>query len=71
MAALIPAYAPDEGPVFYRGLTEALEGDGTTLYRLFQSYEDPGAIPAYAGVECTDSPHPVRARTRTRTSPPN
>ena len=59
VAALIPAYAPDEAPLFYRGLTEALDGDGTTLYGLFQSYENSGSYPAYAGVECTDSPHPV------------
>jgi pimeloyl-ACP methyl ester carboxylesterase len=61
VAALIPAYAPNEAATFYQGLTEALEGDGTTLYRLFQSYEDSGSYPAYAGVECTDSPHPVGA----------
>jgi pimeloyl-ACP methyl ester carboxylesterase len=58
VAALIPAYDPSTGAIFYRGLSEALAGDGSTLYSMFQSYERSGSYPAYAGVECTDSPHP-------------
>ncbi|HEX2383302.1 MAG TPA: alpha/beta hydrolase [Acidimicrobiales bacterium] len=61
VAALIPAYEPDSAEMFYRGLTEALKGDGTTLYSLFDSYERSGSYLVYAGVECTDSPHPVGA----------
>jgi pimeloyl-ACP methyl ester carboxylesterase len=58
VAALLPAYDPSAAPIFYRGLTEALNGDGSTLYSLFDSYERSGSYAAYAGVECTDSPHP-------------
>jgi pimeloyl-ACP methyl ester carboxylesterase len=58
VAALLPAYDPSAAPIFYRGLTEALNGDGSTLYSLFESYEQSGSYPDYAGVECTDSPHP-------------
>jgi pimeloyl-ACP methyl ester carboxylesterase len=58
VAALIPSYDPSSAALFYRGLSEALGGDGTTLYSLFSSYEEAGSYAAYAAVECTDSPHP-------------
>jgi pimeloyl-ACP methyl ester carboxylesterase len=58
VAALIPSYDPSSAARFYRGLSEALGGDGTTLYSLFDSYERSGSYPVYAAVECTDSPHP-------------
>jgi pimeloyl-ACP methyl ester carboxylesterase len=61
VAALIPAYEPSTAKMFYRGLSEALAGDGTTLYKLFDSYERSGSYAAYAAVECTDSPHPEGA----------
>ena len=61
VAALIPSYDPSSAAIFYRGLSDALNGDGSTLFALFQSYERAGSYPAYAGVECTDSPHPVGA----------
>ncbi len=59
VAALLPAYDTSAAPIFYRGLTDALKGDGSTLYSLFESYEQSGSFADYAGVECTDSPHPV------------
>src|SRR5262249_46868090 len=61
VAALIPTYDPSAAPIFYRGLSDALNGDGSTLMSLFNSYERAGSYPAYAGVECTDSPHPEGA----------
>jgi pimeloyl-ACP methyl ester carboxylesterase len=61
VAALIPGYAPSEAALFYRGLSEALAGDGSTLYSLFDSYERSGSYGSYAAVECTDSPHPQGA----------
>jgi len=59
VAALLPTYSPSASPLFYRGLTQALAGDATTLYSLFQDYDESGSFAVYAGVECTDSPHPV------------
>jgi pimeloyl-ACP methyl ester carboxylesterase len=61
VAALIPSYDPSSAAIFYRGLSDALDGDGSTLLSLFKSYERAGSYPAYAGVECTDSPHPEGA----------
>jgi len=61
VAALLPSYDPSTAPLLYRGLTEALEGDGTTLERLFDDYDSSADYPLYAAVECTDSPHPVGA----------
>jgi len=61
VAALIPTYDPSTAPIFYRELTEALTGDGTTLETLFDEYERSANYPVYAGVECTDSPHPAGA----------
>jgi pimeloyl-ACP methyl ester carboxylesterase len=54
-------YDPSSATLFYRGLSEALGGDGTTLYSLFKSYERSGSYPVYAAVECTDSPPPQGA----------
>jgi pimeloyl-ACP methyl ester carboxylesterase len=59
VAALIPTYDPTTASIFYQGLKDALNGDGTTLVTLFQEYEQSADYAVYAGVECTDSPHPV------------
>ncbi|HEV3227372.1 MAG TPA: alpha/beta hydrolase [Acidimicrobiales bacterium] len=57
-AALIPTYEPSAASVFYSGLTDALRGDGNQMLRLTHAYDDVGSYPDYAGVECTDTPHP-------------
>jgi pimeloyl-ACP methyl ester carboxylesterase len=61
VAVLYPSYDPSSASIFYRGLSEALAGDGTTLYGMFDAYERSGSYAAYAAVECTDSPHPEGA----------
>ena len=58
-AALIPTYEPSAVPLFFDALTNALDGDSSTMLRLSSAYEGSVKYTLYAAVECVDSPHPV------------
>ena len=62
IAAISAAYDPDLAQQLLKGLAAADRGDASGLQVLVQRYENlVTSYPAYAGVECTDLPHPVGA----------
>jgi pimeloyl-ACP methyl ester carboxylesterase len=61
-AALYVTYDPSGWPDLYAGLSDALDGDGTSLYDLAEGYRSFGEFTQYAAVVCVDSPHPIGAQ---------
>ncbi len=57
-AAVATSYRSDGWTDLGPALKEALDGDGSELWRLAASYYDFGSYGAYAGVVCTDSAPP-------------
>ncbi|KAA0234425.1 MAG: alpha/beta hydrolase [Actinobacteria bacterium] len=62
IAAISATYDPAMWPDLIEGLAEALEGDGSRLMELADTYYSFGAYTSYAAVVCVDSPHPVGAQ---------
>jgi len=60
-AAIYSTYVQSFASNFYRALRDGVEGDGTRLRDMADSYYDEGNFASYAGVECIDSPHPEGA----------
>ncbi len=61
LGATYVGYLDDGWSLLGPALSEALDGDGTELAALADSYVDLGDYGPYAGVVCTDSDHPVGA----------
>jgi hypothetical protein len=61
LAALLPTYDPSLNSVFFKGLSDALAGNGGRLKSLSDAYLSSVNFVGYAAVECTDSSHPVGA----------
>jgi pimeloyl-ACP methyl ester carboxylesterase len=60
-AAIYATYVESFASTFYRALRDGVEGDGSRLRDMADSYYDEGNFASYAGVECIDSPHPEGA----------
>jgi len=60
-AALITTYVSSANQAFYAALTQGLSGRADRMLQLTDVYRTSVDFPAYAAVECTDSPHPVGA----------
>jgi pimeloyl-ACP methyl ester carboxylesterase len=57
-AAIFATYDPSFWSAFYEGLRAGLDGDGSVLFSLAESYRAFGGYTSYAAVQCVDSPHP-------------
>ncbi|CAN5656184.1 alpha/beta hydrolase [soil metagenome] len=57
-AAVSAAYDSSTWPIFAQGLADGLDGDGTILLAFADAYRSAADYGVYAGVVCTDGPHP-------------
>jgi pimeloyl-ACP methyl ester carboxylesterase len=58
VAAVAALYSPGGIDRLESALRDGLQGDGTALRRLADTYLYPSSFAAYLGVVCVDSPHP-------------
>lgn len=59
IAGITSAYEPQGWRTLGPALADALQGDGSALKAIADSYHDMASYPPYAAVECSDGPTPV------------
>ncbi|MGH9243011.1 MAG: alpha/beta hydrolase [Acidimicrobiales bacterium] len=60
-AAIYATYDPGAWSSLFAGLADGLDGDGSGLFSLAESYRAFGGFTSYAAVVCVDSDHPTGA----------
>ena len=61
LAGVVASYASDLWPIYFQGLADALEGDGSLFSRIGEAHLDLADLGAFSSIGCTDGGAATRA----------